>query len=190
MAETEADNAKTEGSAAPKKGMKAPLLIGIILMLGLGGGGFFATSNGMVDGLLGKSAGLSETAEVPAEGDAGINAKTQAAGDAQTLHGNPTQVASFVQLEPLIISLGTGRDLTHLRFSGHLEVEEGSEDVVLALMPRVLDVLNSYLRAIDPVDLAEPSKLIRYRAQMLRRIQLVIGDGRVKDLLIAEFVLN
>ena len=32
--------------------------------------------------------------------------------------------------------------------------------------------------------------LIRLRAQMLRRIQVVSGEGRVRDLLITEFVLN
>lgn len=190
MAKTGADSAETEGEAPPKKGMKMPLMIGAVLMLGLGGGGFFATSSGMLDGLLGRAEDPAKGPEMA--GQPGTEADMAASGEdgSSMLHGNPTQVASFVALDPLVISLGTGRDLAHLRFSGHLEVQEGSEEIVLALMPRVLDVLNSYLRAIDPVDLAEPSKLIRYRAQMLRRIQLVIGDDRVKDLLIAEFVLN
>ena len=58
------------------------------------------------------------------------------------------------------------------------------------LMPRVLDVLNTYLRAVEVRDLEEPAALARLRAQMLRRIQVVTGEGRVRDLLIAEFVLN
>lgn len=190
MANTEADSAVPEGDTPAKKGVKGPVIIGAVLMLALGGGGFFATSSGMLDGLLGRAMSSPEQADMTAkEGGDGQAADAQEE-PAPTLHGNPTQVASFVALDPLVISLGSGRDLAHLRFSGHLEVEDGSEEIVLALMPRVLDVLNSYLRAIDPVDLAEPSKLIRYRAQMLRRIQLVIGDDRVKDLLIAEFVLN
>jgi flagellar FliL protein len=32
--------------------------------------------------------------------------------------------------------------------------------------------------------------MARLRAQMLRRIQVVTGEGRVRDLLITEFVLN
>ncbi len=57
-------------------------------------------------------------------------------------------------------------------------------------MPRVLDVLNTYLRAVEVRDLEEPSSLARLRAQMLRRIQVVTGEGRVRDLLISELVLN
>jgi flagellar FliL protein len=57
-------------------------------------------------------------------------------------------------------------------------------------MPRILDVLNGYLRAIDIAQLEDPSALLRIRAHMLRRIQIVTGEGRVRDLLITEFVLN
>ena len=58
------------------------------------------------------------------------------------------------------------------------------------LRPRILDVLNGYLRAVEVAELEDPSALVRLRAQMLRRIQVVAGEGRVNDLLISEFVLN
>ena len=57
-------------------------------------------------------------------------------------------------------------------------------------MPRILDVLNTYLRAVEVRDLEQPASLARLRAQMLRRVQVVTGEGRVRDLLITEFVLN
>ena len=50
-------------------------------------------------------------------------------------------------------------------------------------MPRILDVLNSYLRAVELADLEDPSAMVRLRAQMLRRVQIVTGEGRVRDLL-------
>jgi len=31
---------------------------------------------------------------------------------------------------------------------------------------------------------------VRIRAHLLRRIQIVTGEGRVRDLLVTEFVLN
>jgi len=46
------------------------------------------------------------------------------------------------------------------------------------------------LRAVDVHDLENRNALIRLRSQMLRRIQLVIGQEQVRDLLIMEFVLN
>ena len=58
------------------------------------------------------------------------------------------------------------------------------------LAPRILDVLNSYLRAIETASIEDPQAMARLRAQMLRRIQIVTGEGRVRDLLITEFVLN
>ncbi len=63
-------------------------------------------------------------------------------------------------------------------------------DDVTKLVPRIVDVLNGYLRAVDLHDIEDRSALVRLRAQMLRRIQLVTGDGRVRDLLVMEFVVN
>ena len=57
-------------------------------------------------------------------------------------------------------------------------------------MPRIVDVLNTYLRAVEVRDLEEPAAMARLRAQMLRRVQVVTGEGRVRDLLVTEFVLN
>jgi flagellar FliL protein len=57
-------------------------------------------------------------------------------------------------------------------------------------MPRVVDVLNGFLRAVDVTDLEDPAALLRLRAQMLRRVQIVTGEGAVRDLLVMEFVVN
>lgn len=195
MAKTEAKPDETEAAEAPKKGSKLPLIIGAVLMMGLGGGGFFAAYSGMLDGLLGKEQAAKEDLHGGDHAETNQHASdeghaTQNGESADPGRDSPVPVASFVQLDPLVISLGSGAQLAHLRFSAHLEVASGTEEAVIALMPRVLDVLNSYLRALEPSELTDPSTMIRLRAQMLRRIQLVIGEGAVKDLLIAEFVLN
>jgi flagellar protein FliL len=168
MADTEepVDGAQDE---APKKKGKTGLIIGLVLALALGGGGFFAVYSGLILG----------------HGDA--LASSEAAGE-EALDVLPP--VSFVPLEPLVISLGTGVRSRHLRFRGELEVVPGAQDDVTKLTPRVMDVLNSYLRAVDVSALEAPASLITLRAQMLRRIQLVTGEGRVRDLLIMEFVLN
>ncbi|MFC3085887.1 flagellar basal body-associated FliL family protein [Tabrizicola soli] len=149
---------------APKRSRK-PLLIGLVLAILLGGGGFYATWSGLVLG------GGEESAT---------------AGKAP---GPLTDVA-FVPLETLVISLGPDSRSEHLRFSAQVEVVESAQDDVALLAPRILDVLNSYLRAIDTADIENPAAMARLRAQMLRRIQIVTGEGRVRDLLITEFVLN
>lgn len=149
---------------APKKKSKLPVIIGLVLALCLGGGGFYATVSGMI-------LAPSDAAVPEAEGEA-------------------LPDIAFVPLAQMVISLGAAADSRHLRFTAQLEVEAAHTEEVTLLQPRILDVLNSYLRAVNVAELEDPSALVRIRAQMLRRIQLVSGEGRVRDLLITEFVLN
>lgn len=148
-----------------KKSIKLPLIVGSMVALLLGAGGFFATYSGMMFGT---------------------------ATDARA--AQPEVVAlpdiAFVPIEPVIISLGPAAQNSHLRLTAQLEVAKAHSGDVTLLMPRILDVLNGYLRAVEVAQLEDPAALVRLRAQMLRRIQIVTGEGRVRDLLITEFVLN
>jgi flagellar FliL protein len=101
----------------------------------------------------------------------------------------PLDVA-FLPVDPMIISIGRGGLARHLRFEAQLEVDPARAPEVVTLMPRVVDVLNGYLRAVDVSDLEDPASLVRLRAQMLRRVQIVTGEGAVRDLLVMEFVVN
>lgn len=156
----------------PKKKSKLPLILGVVLMLVLGGGGFFAVYSGML---------FAPEAEHVDEDLAALDEEPIA----------PLPSVAFVSVEPLIVNLidttGRGR---HLRFQAQLEVPLQYEQEVITLLPRVMDVLNGYLRAVDVAELENPSALVRLRAQILRRLQIVAGEGRVKDVLIMEFVIN
>jgi flagellar FliL protein len=150
---------------APKKKSKKPLIIGLVLALLLGGGGFFAAWSGMI--------------LAPAEEHTSDGAAVAALPD-----------IAFIPMEPLIITLGSGDAQRHLRFTSQIEVgSKHAEDVTL-ILPRIIDVLNGYLRAVDAKELQDPVAMVRIRAHLLRRIQMVSGEGRVRDLLITEFVLN
>jgi len=161
------DEAETEEEEAKGGGGKGPI-IGLALSLVLGGGGFFASYNGMVPGL-GPSG---EAGEEPAE----IMMATL-----------PTE---FIPIDRMIISLGNSANARHLNFGAALEVEATNLEEVQGLMPRILDILNTYLRAVEERDIETPAAMTRLRAQMLRRVNIVTGEGLVKDLLITEFVLN
>ena len=150
----------------PKK--KSPLILSLILALVGAGGGFFAVSAGLVPG--------GGTAEEHAEDN--------------EMMVKPLPDIGFVPLEPITVSIRRGQQMQHLRFRAEVEVDKQYQDEVAGITPRVMDVLNSYLRAIDPEELADPQALVKLRAQMLRRIQVVTGRGRVRDLLILDFVLN
>ena len=175
MATTEQVNEDT-----PKKSSKLPMIIGLSLALIGGGGGFFAASSGMLP--FGESGG-----DTASHGTAADNHEAPPAD-----HGAAPQQGdiAFVPIEPLVISLGPGATARHLRFKAQVETPAQYATEVERLMPRIVDVLNSYLRAVKETDIEQPSALVRLRAQMLRRIQIVVGPDRVNDLLIMEFVLS
>lgn len=161
---TDVTDIEPEEPSARGRGRKG-LILGIAGALLLGGGGFYAVFSGLVP--VGGGTGAPETHEVA-----------------------PAAEIAFVPMEPIMISLAPGASAKHLRFTGQLEVVPGHAAQVAQLMPRILDVLNTYLRAVDVADLEQPAAIPRLRAQMLRRVQVVTGDGLVRDLLITEFVLN
>jgi len=163
-----ADQEETE-EETPKKKSKMPMILGLVLALAGGGGGFYAVNSGLILG--GDSQATEDTADAP-----------------EMINEMPD--VAFIPIDPLVISLGEGGNSSHLRFRAQLEVGSAHQYEIERLLPRVVDVMNNYLRALDPKDLEDRSILVRLRAQMLRRIQIVTGGGRVKDLLIMEFVLN
>lgn len=161
MAKAEA----TQDAPATKRS-KRPMILGLFLGLVLAAGGFYATWSGLI---------LADSAH-------------DATSEGQAVAALPD--IAFVPIEPLLISLGPGSDDRHLRFTAQLEVAAPNADEVTLLQPRIIDVMNGYLRAINMTEFDDPSAMVRMRAQLLRRIQIVTGEGRVRDLLVTEFVLN
>ncbi|MBF9035262.1 flagellar basal body protein FliL [Rhodobacterales bacterium HKCCE2091] len=183
--------ADPEDAPAPKKkGMLIPLVAGLVLAIAGGGGGFWAVSSGPLSGMFGGGAEDSH-AEDDGHGDSGDSHATDDGhgDDGHDTAGGFVPVA-FIPLDTVTISLGPDSGNRHLIFSAQLEVAPEHAQDVEALAPRVLDVLNSYLRIVGIDELSRPESLARIRAQMLHRIQIVAGDGRVRDLLITEFVVN
>lgn len=150
----------------PAKASKKPLIIGLVLALAGAGAGFFAVSSGLI---LGGESAEHETAVIPGE--------------------EPLDVV-FVPMDPLTVSLPQNSSSRHLRFRAELEVPKQHAEAVTTILPRIVDAMNSYLRALEMSDIQDPAALTRLRAQMLRRAQVVAGVGHVNDLLIMEFVLN
>lgn len=165
----EAGNVDAEETPAGRR-RRGGLLIGLAAMLVLGGAGFYAAWAGLVHLPLAERA------------------------DAKTAppHAAPegAEAASFVQVPPTVVGLGPSARAAHLRLSAALDVAPGAEAPVESLMPRILDVINTYLQALDEADVERPAAMARVRAQLLRRIRVVVGGDLVRDLLITEFVLQ
>jgi flagellar FliL protein len=157
-------------AGAKKKGGALGLIVGGVLMIGLGGGAFYAVYSGMI----------------PTPGKQAADAHADAHADVAADAAPP----AFLPLDPILITLGRGAELRQLQLTAQLEVAPERLAEVQALTPRVRDVLNTYLRAVDGAVIEDPAAMLRMRAQMLRRVQVVTGEGIVRDLLVSEFILR
>ena len=156
------------GEPSQKRKSKLPLIVGLVLALAGGGGGFYAVQSGLLGG--GSEVAMPEQ-KMPA------------------LSGPSLDVA-FVELPPMILSVEGAGGARHLRFAAQLETDPNHAADVEKIVPRIVDVLHTYLGAVNVADLADRRALPRLRSQMLRRVQIVTGTGRVRDLLIMELVVN
>jgi flagellar FliL protein len=154
-----------------------PLILGLAVALAGGGGGFFAAYSGMIQ--TGREAAHDDVQDTTHDGAAGGTGSEKVAAD-----------VAFVPVDPMVVSLGGLLSDTHLRFRAQLEVPTAHRAEVEALMPRIVDVLHTYLRALELSDLEARAALVQVRAHMLHRVQIVAGEGRISDLLVMEFVMN
>mgnify|MGYP001824580303 CR=1 FL=1 len=145
-------DATAEDTAPPARKSGTSILIGLILAIVGGLGGYVLTS-GLVDLGGGHHTGASDDTD-------------------------------FVPIEPMTVLLGHSGERRYLRFTAQLEIDPSHKDQVTKLLPRVVDVLNTYLRSLSMSDVEDPSSLLTLRSQMRRRIDLVVGGGAVRDLLV------
>lgn len=154
----------------PKGKLPKALIISIFMAIIAAAAGFFVTYREMIP--------FPQT--YSSEGNSGHG----------TSQAEPQADVVFVELPPLLVPMGNLLSNQYLRFRAELEVTPEYQGEVVTLIPRIVDVLNGYLRALDREDLEKPAALILLRSNMLRRVQTVVGEGRVSSILIMEFVVN
>ncbi|MCL1628877.1 flagellar basal body-associated FliL family protein [Roseibaca sp. V10] len=160
-----AENTGSADETPKKKKALLPILVGMLGACLLGGGGFYMVYSGLI-----------------------LSAGNTAEGSSVAPQNRPAP--TYMMIEQLTLSLATPGPSQHLRLSAHIEIAEGRLTDAELFRPRFLSVINTYLRAIDPSDLEDPTALLRLRAQLLRRLQMVAGEDLVNDFLITEFILN
>lgn len=159
----------TEETPKPKK--SKAMLFALIGALVLGGGGGFATYSGII------------SVPIP-----GLSAKPEPHVEA-AVSGTAKKSAAYVVLDPLVVDLGRAGRAGRLRISLTIETNETSLAVVEDRKYRIVDTLNSFLRAVKEDDLREPSKVELIRSRLLRRVLLETPPGAVSDVLISELVI-
>ena len=156
---------------APKKrfGKKFLLIAGasaLVLVLGLGAGAYFFFFSGSSD-----------------------DHKTKVAAGAAPLVA--PQVA-FFDMPDIVVNIQTAAGTpAYLKLSVSLELDGADEKPGLqALMPRIVDQFQSYLRELRVDDLRGSAGVMRLKEELLRRINVAAAPFSVRDVLLKEMIVQ
>jgi flagellar FliL protein len=176
-AEADGENADAqgEGASAAKKGWRkfltkkilmiaAPVLV--LLLAGLGAGAYF---------LLLKPHGPDKT--------------QLAKADAPPL--TPPQVA-FSDVPDILVNIQSNDGTpAYLKLSLSLEMDNDLEKAgMTALMPRLVDQFQSYLRELRVDDLKGSEGVLRLKEELLRRVNAAAAPYRVRDVLLKQMIVQ
>ncbi|HUO89793.1 MAG TPA: flagellar basal body-associated FliL family protein [Rhizomicrobium sp.] len=173
----EGDEENKEGaeSEAPKQGLVKKLLgnklilfggAGAILLLLLGGGAYFF---------------FFSASPAPEANVAG----------GEVLPPTPPSVA-FYDVPDIIVNIqGADSAPAYLKLSVSLELYSAEEKPGLqALMPRVVDQFQGYLRELRMDDLKGSAGVVRLKEELLRRVNVSAAPYRVRDVLLKQVIVQ
>lgn len=105
----------------------------------------------------------------------------------------PPKTYVFYNLPGFVVNLATttpGRT-SFLKVTISLELDSAADvPAVQAVMPRIVDRLQAYLRELRPEDLKGTTALTRMRQEMLARVTSAAPNAKVDDVLLQELLLQ
>jgi flagellar protein FliL len=198
--EEKPEGAEGEAPAEGKKGFSAKklllIIVPLILLLGGGAGAYFM---GFLDGLLGKKpAAEGEHGEAGAEGAHG----EAAADDPKNCgehHNEPCNTGgpTFLKVadekgQDLVVNLNSpDGQVRFLQLGVQLELANASDvEKVKAVMPRVIDQFQTYLRELRVKDLRGSAGIYRLQMELLARVNQAAAPVQVKDVLFEKILIQ
>lgn len=185
------------GGGENKKKKLLMIIIPIVLLLG-GGAGLYFT--GVLDKLLGKEAPAAEgeaagehagdgkEGEAPAEGEHGAEGGKEGEKGAE---GEHPAGSAFLKVPDLIVNLSSSGQPRYLRLSIQLELkDEADMKKVEAVLPRVIDQFQTYLRELRLEDLRGSKGIYRLQMELLARVNAAAAPVEVKDVLFQEILIQ
>ncbi|MDD3021008.1 MAG: flagellar basal body-associated FliL family protein [Alphaproteobacteria bacterium] len=179
-----ADAAAADGGGKTKKLIM--IIVPILLLLGGGAGLYFS---GMLDKMLGKGGEKAAATE----GEHGEGAAKEGEAGAEGEHGEGAHVAGavFMKIPDLIVNLTSSGQPRYLRLSIQLELaNDGDMKKVEAVMPRVIDQFQTYLRELRVEDLRGSKGIYRLQMELLARVNAAAAPVEVKDVLFQEILIQ
>ena len=176
-AEAEGENAPAEAAeAAPQKGLgkilgllknKKVLMIGapvlVLLLGGIGAGTYFFVFKAHAE----KKAAVQEAQLIP-----------------------PTVV--FDDVDDLLVNIQSPDSTpAYLKLSVSLELDNDLQKTgVAALMPRIKDQFQAYLRELRVDDLKGSAGVLRMKEELLRRVNVAAAPYKVRDVLLKQMIVQ
>lgn len=186
-------------SDGSKKKKMILIIVPLVLLLG-GGAGLYFT--GMLDSLLGKK----PAAEAAAEGDhaeAGkegekLSSQKEEHKESSSKEGDKKEGGeghaggpAFLKVPDLIVNLTSEGQPRYLRLSVQLELaNEADMKAVEAVLPRVIDQFQTYLRELRIQDLRGSKGMYRLQMELLSRVNAAASPTEVKDVLFQEILIQ
>ncbi len=184
-----ADGVDGDAEDGKKGGLNAKkvllfVVIPIFLLAGVGGGLYFS-------GIIGGGEKAAETAE---HGDDGHTKKASKKGGHDDGHGESVSYkdAYFLEIPNMIVNLSSEDGSTrYLRLSVQLELKtESDKETVAAVLPRVVDQFQTYLRELRVRDLRGSQGIYRLQMELLARVNAAAYPVEVQDVLFQEILIQ
>ncbi len=183
-----------------KKGGKKKLLmilIPVILLIGGGAGAYFT---GMLDSLLGKEPAQECTVDehgeetcVPVEehGDEeGGEGHGEKGGEGE--EGGEGGESAFIPVPPMLVNLKSEDGIPrNFRLKVFLELKNAKDkEAVEAILPRVINEFQIYLRELYVKDLRGSAGIYRLKIELLWRVNQAVEPIEIKDVLFQEILIQ
>lgn len=171
-----------EGKGKEGGGKKKKLLLLIVLpfllLIGGAAGAYFA---GLLDPLLAPSSEAPQQAAAPQGGAPGAPGA-----------GLQVQPAIFYDLPEMLVDINAGaRKRNFLKLRVSLELSSPTDTAAVeAVMPRIIDNFQVYLRELRLEDLQGAGGIYRLREELLVRVNAAVRPAKVNDVLFKEMLVQ
>lgn len=194
--ESGADDEDGEGDGGDNK--KIIIIAGgaVVLLLVVVGGLYFT---GMLDSLLGKEKCVEEVDDhgevikaCPEEGEEHAKGGDDGHGGGKGDGHGAAGEGSFLEIPTMIVNLNTDDGTPrYLRLTVQLELKNPADlPKVEAVVPRVIDQFQTYLRELRVRDLRGSAGIYRLQMELLWRVNQAAAPIEVKDVLFQEILIQ
>ena len=178
----EGDSGKASGGGGKKKIIIIIALAFLVVVGGVAGAYFM----GLLDPVIEMIVGPEDAAEGEESGEEGEECEEGEEGDCASGR------VVFYDLQELLVNLNTGgRKSSFLKIRISLELASARDKAKMdAIMPRVIDNFQTYLRELRIDDLKGSAGMYRLREELLVRVNAAAAPAKITDVLFKEMLVQ